>query len=71
MGDVVNFIGDTTLDVSCSSVVDSIPCDLDQILVLGLRGDEDFLFMSTGDRGKNLLLLEIAKMRVLEPDDPK
>ena len=66
MGDVVQFNGDTRLDIEPDLVLEGARGNLQEVLVIGYENDELYVAFSSGDIGKNLLLMELAKKLLLE-----
>lgn len=70
MSEVIEFPGETTLDIAPEKVLQAaLQAGLVDVLVVA--SDEEgnlYLASSTGDRYKQLWLLEVAKLEVLEVD---
>lgn len=65
MGDVIDFGGETTKDLSVEEVLEGAR-DCDDILILGWKGDDFYCATSNAQYSANLLLLEIAKRAMLD-----
>lgn len=65
MADVVDFTGETVLDIPAEKVLDSAK-HLDHVLVLGWDGDDFYCASSKSSINENNLLLDIAKKGFLD-----
>lgn len=66
MGKVIKFNGLTCLDIEPDLVLEGARGKLENVLVIGYEGDELYVAFSSGEIGKNLLLMELAKKLLLD-----
>lgn len=68
MADVLKFSGETTLPETAESVLDNAKAwGMTKCIVIGWKDGKDFVFGGTHcEVGENLLLLEMARTKLIE-----
>ena len=71
MAEIIEFTGNTLLDIECRKVVESlIDIEFESILVIGFKEDRElFVASHTSDIGALLLMMEYAKDFLLHDAD--